>query len=101
MTKPDDSTLSAADLLAVEARAKLSLDKAAAWGRFPTPVDDILAAAKLRVAPKGMFDAESFMAYVKEKASSAILPRSASASELGQGGGHRDAVAAGGPIART
>ena len=63
MTKPDDSTLHAADLKAVEARARLSLDKAAAWGRFPTPVDDILSAAKLRVAPKGMFDVASYLAY--------------------------------------
>ncbi len=71
MIKPDDSTLSAADLSVVEARAKLSLDKAAAWGRFPTPVDDILSAAKLRVAPKGMFDVESFLAFVKQKAAGA------------------------------
>jgi Zn-dependent peptidase ImmA (M78 family) len=72
MTKSDDSTLRAADLLAVEARGRLSLDKAAAWGRFPTPVDDILSAAELRVAPKGMFDVESFMAYAKKKATGAI-----------------------------
>lgn len=38
MIKPDDSTLSAADLSVAEARAKLSLDKAAASGCFPTPV---------------------------------------------------------------
>jgi hypothetical protein len=72
MTKSDDSTLHAADLLVVEARARLSLDKAAAWGRFPTPVDDILAAAKLRVAPKGMFDVESFLAFAKKKAAGAM-----------------------------
>ena len=53
MTKPDDSTLHAADLKAVETRARLSLDRAAAWGRFPTPVDDILSAAKVRVAQIG------------------------------------------------
>ncbi len=56
MKKPDDSSLALADLLKVEAQARQSLDKAAAWGRFPTPVDDILAAAKLRVAPKSAFD---------------------------------------------
>ena len=72
MTKPDDSTLLVAELLAVEARARLSLDKAAAWGRFPTPVDDILLAAKLRVAPKGLFDAASFFAYAKKKAEGAM-----------------------------
>ena len=47
MTKPDDSSLAMAELRAVEARARLSLDTAGAWGRFPTPVDDILLAAKL------------------------------------------------------
>ena len=72
MTKPDDSTLLVAELLAVEARARLSLDKAAAWSRFPTPVDDILLAAKLRVAPKGLFDAASFFAYAKKKAEGAM-----------------------------
>lgn len=68
MTKPDDSSLELQDLLAVESRAKNLLDRAEAWGRFPTPVEDIVAAAKLRIAPKGMFDAASFLAYVKNKA---------------------------------
>ena len=71
MTKPDDSSLTMAELRAVEARARLSLDKAGAWGRFPTPVDDILLAAKLRVAPKGLFDAASFAAYAKKLADGA------------------------------
>lgn len=82
MTKPDDSTLHAADLKAVEARARLSLDKAAAWGRFPTPVDDILSAAKLRVAPKGMFDVASYLAYAKKKASGAIVALKAAISKV-------------------
>ena len=47
MTKPDDSSLELHDLLAVEARARQLLDRADAWGRFPTPVEDIIAAAKL------------------------------------------------------
>lgn len=84
MTRPDDSTLTTVELLAVEARARLSLDKAGAWGRFPTPVDDILLAAKLRVAPKGLFDAASFLAYVKKKADSAKqLLKSALSKVLG------------------
>ncbi len=82
MIKPDDSSLSAADLSAVEARARLSLDKAAAWGRFPTPVDDILSAAKLRVAPKGMFDMESFLAFAKQKAVGAMLALKAALSKV-------------------
>lgn len=65
--KPDDSSLLQHDLLAVERRARELLSKADAWDRFPTPVDDIIAAANLRVAPKGFFDAASFLAFVKKK----------------------------------
>lgn len=67
MTKPDDSSLGIHELAAVELRARQLLDRAGAWDRFPTPVDDIIAAAKLRVAPKGMFDAASFLAFIKKK----------------------------------
>ncbi|MFM9927489.1 ImmA/IrrE family metallo-endopeptidase [Variovorax sp. H27-G14] len=67
MRKEDDSSLLPAELRAVEERARQSLDKAAAWGRFPTPVDDIVSAAKLRVAPKGLFDPERLLAYAKAK----------------------------------
>jgi hypothetical protein len=67
MVKPDDSSLALHELKAVEARARQLLDRAAAWERLPTPVDDIVAAAKLRVAPRGMFDAASFLEFVKKK----------------------------------
>ncbi|WP_457328960.1 ImmA/IrrE family metallo-endopeptidase [Rhizobacter sp. P5_C2] len=65
--KPDDSSLQSFELAAVERQAQDLLNRASAWGRFPTPVDDILGAAKLRVASKGMFDAAAFLAYVKKK----------------------------------
>lgn len=65
--KSDDSSLQSFELAAVERQAQDLLNRASAWGRFPTPVDDILGAAKLRVAPKGMFDATAFLAYVKRK----------------------------------
>jgi hypothetical protein len=71
MTRPDDSTLEQQDLLVVETRARALLDRAAAWGRLPTPVDDIIAAAKLRVAPKSAFDPASFLAFIKEKSTAA------------------------------
>lgn len=82
MRKPDDSSLQLADLLAVEARAKQSLDKAAAWGRFPTPVDDILAAAKLRVAPKGVFDPASILAYAKKMTTNALFALKSALSKV-------------------
>lgn len=65
--KPDDSSLDPSDLIAVEKRAKNFLDRANGWGVFPTPVDDLMAAAKLQVAPKSAFDPLAFLAYVKEK----------------------------------
>ena len=84
MRKPDDSSLDAVALRAVEAHAKQSLDKAEAWGRFPTPVNDILAAAKLRVAPKSAFDPASILAYAKKKAVGAVFAlKSALAKVLG------------------
>lgn len=65
--KPDDSSLQSFELAAVERQAQDLLNRASAWGRFPTPVEDILSAANLRVAPKGMFDAAAFLAFVKKK----------------------------------
>jgi Zn-dependent peptidase ImmA (M78 family) len=71
VTKPDDSSLDPEDLRAIEARARQLLDRAAAWDRFPTPIDDILAAARVRVAPTSIFDATSILAYLKDKAARA------------------------------
>ena len=71
MIKPDDSSLDQQELLAVESRARALMDRADVWNRFPTPVDDIVAAAKLRVASKGMFDQAGFLAFIKEKTSQA------------------------------
>lgn len=67
MTRPDDSTLSEFERAAVERRARDILDQSSAWGRFPTPVDDILAAARLKVAPRSAFDIAEFVAYVRKK----------------------------------
>ncbi|HGM6771462.1 MULTISPECIES: ImmA/IrrE family metallo-endopeptidase [Stenotrophomonas] len=65
--KPDDSSLDPADLVVVEGRAKRFLDRADAWGVFPTPVDTLMEAAKLQVAPKSAFDPSVFLAYIKQK----------------------------------
>jgi Zn-dependent peptidase ImmA (M78 family) len=68
MVKPDDSSLDPSAQRAVEERARKILDRAAGWGRFPTPVEDIVKAAKLRVAPSSAFDARAVLAYVQSKA---------------------------------
>jgi Zn-dependent peptidase ImmA (M78 family) len=68
VTKPDDSTLTADDLRVIEKRAKDILNRASAWGRFPTPIEDILAAALLKVAPHSMFDPARIVAFARKVA---------------------------------
>ena len=67
MIKPDDSSLELDDLRVVEERARRLLDNADAWDRFPIPIDDILDAAKVKIAPINAFDPASLMAYLKGK----------------------------------
>lgn len=67
MTKPDDSGLDPESLRAVEARARKLLYRANAFDRFPTPVEDILAAAKLRVAPTSAFDPARIASFIRDK----------------------------------
>jgi hypothetical protein len=84
VVKPDDSSLDAEGLRAVERRARLLLDRASAWDRFPTPIEDILGAAQLKVAPTSMFDPDRILAYVKTKtAAAAQLVKSAISKVLG------------------
>lgn len=63
--KADDSSLDPEDLRMVEERARRLLDRAAAWERLPTPIDDILAAASLKVAPTSAFNPQAIVAYLK------------------------------------
>jgi hypothetical protein len=72
LTRPDDSSLSAADLLIVENRARNLLDRADAWNRFPVPIDDLLAAANVKVASHNAFDPLALIEYLKGKAETAI-----------------------------
>lgn len=71
MIRADDCSLDPGELRAVEERARALLDRSAAWDRHPTPIDDILAAARLRVEVKSLHDAEGFMAYLARKATDA------------------------------
>lgn len=71
MTRPDDSTLDPEDLRAVEEQAHRLLDRADAWDRYPVPVDDILSAAKVRLAPTSAFNPSAIIAYLKGKATDA------------------------------
>ncbi len=71
MAKSDDSSLDPDQLRAVEKRARQLLDRASVWERFPTPIEDILAAAKLQVAPVSIFDPARILAFVKSKTANA------------------------------
>jgi hypothetical protein len=68
VTKADDSSLDPEDLRAVEERARQLLDRASAWDRFPVPLEDILAAANVRVAHTSLFDPIAVMEYLAGKA---------------------------------
>ena len=72
MARADDSTLSPHDLRIIETRARDLLDRAGAWGRFPTPIEDILAAAQVRIAPSSLFDPTALLSYLKGKATAAV-----------------------------
>ena len=69
MTRPDDSTPDPEDLRAVEEQAHRLLDHADAWHRYPVPVDDILFAARVRLAPTSAFEDAAIVSYIKGKAS--------------------------------
>ena len=71
MTRPDDSTLDPEDLRAVEEQAHRLLDRADAWDRYPVPVDDILSAARVRLAPTSAFDGDAIVSYLRGKATAA------------------------------
>jgi hypothetical protein len=68
VTKADDSSLDPEDLRAVEERAQRLLDRANAWDTFPVPLEDILAAANVRVAQTSLFDPVAVLEYLRSKA---------------------------------
>ena len=67
MMKPDDGSLEPSERRAVEKAAQQLLNRAEVWDRFPTPIDDILEAAQLRVAPRSAFDPRRIMEFVRGK----------------------------------
>lgn len=71
MTRPDDSLLQPHQLANVQRHADRLLREASAIGRFPTPVDDIMAAAKLTVVDDEVLN-ESLLRQFAKKAKSGI-----------------------------
>ena len=71
MAKADDSSLDPEELRAVQAAAQRALDRASAWGVYPTPTAVILEAASLKIAPASAFDPGRITEYLLGKAESA------------------------------
>lgn len=69
--KKDDFSLSPAELERVRVEARSALERANAFGRLPTPVDDILSAAKLTVVDDEALD-EGLLARFRRKATGAL-----------------------------
>lgn len=71
MRKPDDSTLTPDQYARVRAEAERVLRDAGGIGRFPTPIDDIMAAAKVHEVKENVLD-EGFVAKLRRQASGAL-----------------------------
>jgi hypothetical protein len=67
----DDFSLSPEELEQVRVEARSALKRANAFGRLPTPVDDILTAAKLTVVDDEVLD-EGLLARFRRKATGAL-----------------------------
>lgn len=73
MAKADDSSLDPEELRAVQAAARRALDRASAWGVYPTPTPLILEAASLKIAPKSAFDPRRITEFLLGKAEDAAV----------------------------
>lgn len=69
--RPDDSSLSTAQLRRVQRHAQEALQRASALGRFPTPIDEILQAASIGVVADNLFD-HAFLARMRNGAGASL-----------------------------
>ena len=63
--KADDRSLKPEEYVTVHQTARKLLDRGDGWGIFPTPVDDLMAAANLKVAPISAFDEGAMLRYLR------------------------------------
>lgn len=82
MARSDDSSLDPEQLRAVQAAARRSLDRASAWGVYPTPTAVILEAANLKIAPASAFDPRRIMEYLLGKAEEAAIALKSAISKV-------------------
>ena len=71
MRKPDDCSLTPVQLAKIRAEADRALREAGAYGVFPTPVDSIMAVAKVKEVMEDVLS-ESFIAKMRAKAGKAL-----------------------------
>jgi Zn-dependent peptidase ImmA (M78 family) len=71
MSRPDDSFLTPHQLANVRRHADRLLCEAAASGRFPTPIDDLMKAAKVTIVDDAVLN-ESFLRRIASKAASGL-----------------------------
>ena len=83
MLRPDDSNLTQQELQTVQKQADLLLLKAAAYGQFPTPIDDLMAAAKLVVVDDELLDEALLHRFLKKAKATLATLKSALTKVLG------------------
>jgi Zn-dependent peptidase ImmA (M78 family) len=83
MTRPDDSLLDSHQLANVLRHADQLLRDASAIGRFPTPIDDLLAAAKLTVVDDEVLSEGFLENFIKKAKATVATVKSALSKVLG------------------
>jgi Zn-dependent peptidase ImmA (M78 family) len=81
LSKSDDSSLSGEQLAIVKRHADRLLREAASYGRFPTPVSDLMAAAKLIVVEDEFLDA-NYLSRAMRKAKAGIATLKSALSKV-------------------
>ena len=83
MTRPDDSLLSPSQLATVRRHADRLLRKASAHSRFPTPIDDLMDAAKLTIVDDEVPNESRLRQFVRKAKSGFATVKSALSKVLG------------------
>jgi len=83
VTRPDDSLLQPCQLATVQRHADRLLREASAIGRFPTPVDDIMASAKITVVDDEVLNEGLLRQFLKKAKSGIATIKSALSKVLG------------------
>lgn len=83
MSRPDDSILTSEQLSNVQRHANRLLLRACAHGRFPTPISDLMAAAKLTVVDDEVLDASLLYRFLRKARTKVATLKSALSKVLG------------------